>query len=129
MVQRLLGQTEVPKPDDVANARAIAITDALRGPIAAMKEGSAPEVTAVCFETFVYPSNPSRMFATFAKPRLFSKLTAKIDRALVWQYAQSSLSRGSSLARLARLERGRWVALATCPPSHSLLLRTSTTVT
>lgn len=40
MVQRLLGLTEAPKPDDVADALAIAITHALRGPIAALKKGS-----------------------------------------------------------------------------------------
>jgi crossover junction endodeoxyribonuclease RuvC len=38
MVQRLLSLTTVPKPDDVADALAIAITHAFRAPIAAMKK-------------------------------------------------------------------------------------------
>lgn len=37
MVQKLLGLQTAPKPDDVADALAIAITHAMRGPIAALK--------------------------------------------------------------------------------------------
>lgn len=37
MVQKLLGLQTAPKPDDVADALAIAITHAMRGPIAALR--------------------------------------------------------------------------------------------